>query len=260
MSNSPGNIQMLQGPVSALLTDIDDTLTREGKLPANSYAALWRLQKKGLPLLAVTGRPAGWCEMIARLWPVDAVIGENGALAFAYRGGQMRRWFSQDEKTRYENRRKLEALSQIILREVPGSALASDQFTRLFDLAIDFCEDVQPLSTDEVQRIVDLFQSHGATAKVSSIHVNGWFGQHSKYSMSLLVLQELFGWSREKISSSCVYVGDSPNDESLWEHFEKGVCVGDLSLYPPLRFPPKYFTFQRNSEGFVELCNKLEAL
>ncbi|MEI7974084.1 MAG: HAD-IIB family hydrolase [Bdellovibrio sp.] len=256
MSNSKGNIQALQGPILALLTDIDDTLTREGKLPANSYEAIWRLHEKGLPVLAVTGRPAGWCEMIARQWPVDAVIGENGALAFSYRGGRMKRWFSQDEKTRCENRKKLDALSQIILREVPGSAMASDQFTRLFDLAIDFCEDVEPLPTDKVQRIVDLFQKHGATAKVSSIHVNGWFGLYSKYSMSLLVLRALFGWSRETISSNCVYVGDSPNDESLWEHFEKGVCVGDLSLYPPLRFPPKYFTSHRNAKGFVELCKK----
>ncbi|MCB0385524.1 MAG: HAD family hydrolase, partial [Bdellovibrionales bacterium] len=167
----------------------------EGKLKAKAYTALWHLAEDNIRVVPITGRPAGWCEMIARFWPVDGIIGENGALYFRYLDDtkKMLRYFAVDEATRLKNSRRLEQIKGEILQEVPGAAIASDQFTRLFDLAVDFCEDVPPLAKKDIQKIVDVFTRHGAEAKVSSIHVNGWFGQYDKLTACKVYCQREFG-------------------------------------------------------------------
>ncbi len=248
-------IEHLSGPIELLFTDIDDTLTSEGKLPSESYTALWKLADAGIRVIPVTGRPAGWCEMIARQWPVFGVVGENGALAFALRENQMQRIFAEAKPSPS----RLKKIEQEILNQVPGSAVASDQFARMFDLAIDFCEDVPPLAESDVQKIVHIFEKHGATAKVSSIHVNGWFGKHDKLSMTLQMMHELLGLSEGDLKNRSVFVGDSPNDEPMWEFFPKGVSVGDLSRYPQLKSPPTFQTRMKNAAGFVELAEHLLA-
>src|SRR3954467_2654920 len=123
-----------------VFTDIAGTLTQQGRLPAQSYESLWRLAESGLHVIPVTGRPAGWCELIARLWPVHGVVGENGALYFRLSEGKMRRRFARDKSQRREDRLKLGAIRREVLEQVPGCAIASDQFARLFDLAVDFSE------------------------------------------------------------------------------------------------------------------------
>src|SRR5215510_2154900 len=138
--------------------DIDDTLTTEGRLTGQAYAALERLHGAGLTVVPITGRPAGWCDHIARMWPVDAVIGENGAFYFGFASGKLEKRFVDDEPTRARHRRELHKLAEAILRQVPGAALASDQPYRETDLAIDYCEDVAPLSTEAVERIVALMR------------------------------------------------------------------------------------------------------
>ena len=177
--------------VDVVLTDIDDTLTLHGRLPAVAYAAMEQLSAAGFKVVPITGRPAGWCDHIARMWPVDGVVGENGAFWFRHDAGARRlvRRFLVDDATRRANRERLDALAARILAEVPGCALASDQLYREADLAIDFCEDVAPLPDAEVARIVALFEAAGCTAKVSSIHVNGWFGRYDKLTMTRLFLE-----------------------------------------------------------------------
>jgi HAD superfamily hydrolase (TIGR01484 family) len=164
-----------------VLCDIDDTLTLEGRLPACAYAALEHLRQADFTVIPVTGRPAGWCDHIARMWPVDAVVGENGAFYFRHDDASRRMlreyW---NEATRGDERRRLDEIARQILLEVPGAAVAADQSYRETDLAIDYCEDVSPLGAEAVARIVAIFEAAGATAKVSSIHVNGWFGDHDK--------------------------------------------------------------------------------
>src|SRR5262245_20338392 len=166
--------------VRFVLLDIDDTLTTHGKLGAHAYAALEALQRAGKKVIPVTGRPAGWCDHIARMWPVDAVVGENGAFYFWFAEGKLAKRFVDDESTRARQRRELQKLAKTILRQVPGAALASDQPYRETDLAIDYCEDVQPLAAEAVEHIVALMRGAGLSAKVSSIHVNGWFGRYDK--------------------------------------------------------------------------------
>lgn len=208
--------------------------------------------------MPVTGRPAGWCELIARLWPVAGVVGENGAFYFRYHHKKMERHFALDEKTRTDNQTKLMSIREEILLNVPGSALASDQFCRLFDLAIDFCEDVPPLPDSDVKKIVSIFQKHGATAKVSSIHVNGWFGHYDKLSMCKEFCSRALGFDLESRKNECAFIGDSPNDEPMFAYFEKSFAVSNVRPFlNQIQAKPKYITPSPGGRGFVELTDLL---
>ncbi len=244
--------------IQFLLTDIDDTLTDEGHLGAEAYSALWQLKKSGIHVIPVTGRPAGWCEMIARVWPVSGIVGENGGFYFRYHNKKMHRHFFFDEQTQKENRLKLSVIEKEVLENVPGSDLASDQFCRLMDLAIDFCEDVQPLPKQEVQKIVDIFHQHGAQAKVSSIHVNGWFGNYDKLTMSLRFLEKEFGISANEAKNMCAFSGDSPNDEPMFAYFPHSFAVANINNFlDQIKNKPTYVTRERGGVGFTEIAQAI---
>lgn len=242
-----------------ILTDIDDTLTTEGQLPAAAYTALWNLKNAGYKIIPITGRPAGWCEMIARFWPVEGIVGENGGFYFRYTKKnqdlhkKMHRWFFSDEKQIKENKHKLNQIESEVLKSVPGTAIASDQFCRLMDLAVDFCEDVAPLPPAAVQKIVDIFTRHGATAKVSSIHVNGWFGQYNKISTTFQLLKNEFQISETEALKSCVFFGDSPNDEPMFEKFPMSFGVANIKNFSAqMQNLPTYVAGLPGGEGFAQ--------
>ncbi|MBX6367908.1 MAG: HAD-IIB family hydrolase [Rhodospirillales bacterium] len=242
--------------VQAVLLDIDDTLSTDGRLTAAAYEALERLADAGLRVVPVTGRPAGWCDMIARFWPVDAVVGENGAFWFRYdrRARRMHRRMFLGEDTRP----RLDALAREILAAVPGAALAADQPYRLADLAIDFAEDVGPLGRAEIDRIVALFEAAGARAKVSSIHVNGWFGDWDKLATAWRLLEEVFAIDVAEQKNEIVFVGDSPNDEPMFAFFPNAVGVANLRRFAPrMKALPAWITEREAGAGFVELAELL---
>lgn len=245
-----------------VLLDIDDTLTTDGALAAASYAALEALGRSGFVVIPVTGRPAGWCDMIARFWPVDAVVGENGAFSFRYDHAQrvMHRRFAATAEQRSLHRRRLTALGERIVAEVPGSAIASDQAYREADLAIDFAEDVPPLPRDAIARIVALFEEAGAVAKVSSIHVNGWFGSHDKLTTTLALLEGDFACPPARSRSEAVFIGDSPNDAPMFDYFDDAVGVANvveqITFCPAL---PRWVTAAKSGDGFIELAKVLLA-
>jgi HAD superfamily hydrolase (TIGR01484 family) len=251
-------ISAFSQPLKYLLTDIDDTLTDEGLLGAEAYEAMWELHNAGIKVIPVTGRPAGWCEMIARVWPVSGIVGENGGFYFRYHGKKMHRHFFFDEETQKNNRAKLNLLEKEILQRVPGSDLASDQFCRLMDLAIDFCEDVPALPKSEVQKIVDIFKSHGAQAKVSSIHVNGWFGSYDKLSMSLKFLQQEFGVSADEAKKVCGFSGDSPNDEPMFQYFPNSFAVANIQNFvDQIKHQPTFVAQKGGGIGFTEIARAI---
>jgi len=248
--------------ITCVFTDIDDTLTTGGRLTATAYQALEHLHDAGLKVIPVTGRPAGWCDHIARMWPVDAVIGENGAFYMRYDGAlrRMHTRFMACARDRAAHRRRLAELGRQILEQVPGCALASDQDYRAMDLAIDFCEDVPPLGPDQVARIVSLLHAAGATAKVSSIHVNGWFGGHDKLSMTRIYAQDCLDADLDKLLDACVYVGDSPNDAPMFGFFPNAVGVANVRRFlGQMDHPPRYVTQHAAGEGFAELSGYLLA-
>jgi HAD superfamily hydrolase (TIGR01484 family) len=248
--------------VTGVFTDIDDTLTTDGRLTADAYGAMQRLKDAGFLVIPITGRPAGWCDHIARMWPVDAVVGENGAFYFRYDAAarKLQKRFLMDEATRAANRARLIAVRDRILKEVPGAGIASDQHYREADLAIDFCEDVPPLSDEAIDRIVQIFEESGATAKVSSIHVNGWFGSYDKLGMTKTLMREAFGLDLEAQREKCVFAGDSPNDQPMFAYFPHAVGVANVAdLIDRISSPPAYVTRARGGAGFAELADLLIA-
>ena len=248
--------------VHTLLCDIDGTMTSQGRLGAAAYRAMEQLQSAGVHVVPVTGRPAGWCDLIARFWPVTAVVGENGAFYFRYdhAGRRMIRAWARDDAQREHDRARLTAIGAEVLRQVPGTAVAADQRYREADLAIDWCEDVPALPASAVQRVVDLLHGHGLTVKVSSIHVNAWFGTYDKLTMTRRLMREQFGIDLESERDRLAFVGDSPNDEPMFRFFPNSIAVANIADFADsIAHPPTYVTRSAEGAGFAELARLILA-
>lgn len=261
----PGRLRPLEqlgpaevAPLVGVLFDIDDTVTLHGRIVPEAFAAMARAKAAGLAMIPVTGRPAGWVDHIARMWPVDGVVGENGGLWFYMGRDRLERRFLQGEAERAHNRSRLDAVRSRVLAEVPGCGIASDQPYRELDLAVDFCEDVPRMGDDAIDRIVTLFAEAGATAKVSSIHVNGWFGTFDKLSGFERLTADLgLPADRERWA----YIGDSANDAPMFAAFPLSVGVANVDTFLP-RIPvwPAWRTRSEGGHGFAELIDRILAL
>jgi HAD superfamily hydrolase (TIGR01484 family) len=241
--------------LEGLLCDIDDTLTLHGRLIPAAFDALARAQASGLKVIPVTGRPAGWVDHLARMWPVDGVVGENGGLWFWMGDKVLRRGFRQSPEERRENRARLDELAASILAEVPGTALASDQAYRELDLAVDFCEDVPALPRSAVDAIVAAFERRGATCKVSSIHVNGWFGDFDKLDGFTRLCTDL---GLDPAPERWAYIGDSANDGPMFSHFPLSVGVANVDDFlDRLDVWPRFRTEGAGGHGAAQLVDRL---
>ena len=242
--------------IDVVLLDIDDTLTSNGRLAGGAFQTLEDLHNAGLFVVPVTGRPAGWCDLIARQWPVHGVVGENGAFYYSYdsEARSMNRVYALDQASRTANQQAYAKLAEKILNEVPGCAVSADQPFRVADLAIDFCEDVSPLGREDILKIKAIFEQAGANAKISSIHVNGWFGRYDKLTMTRRLLRDLKGIDIDLEQSKIVFCGDSPNDAPMFAHFPNACGVANIRDYASeIDILPTYVTRQRGGEGFAEL-------
>jgi len=247
-------------PVKGVCLDIDETLSTRGKLTAEAFSALWKLKKSGYYIVPVTGRPAGWCDHIARFWPVDAVVGENGAFTFFMQEGVRSRintpGVDADPKLR------LKELGREILKHFPHAKWASDQAYREYDLAIDICEDVPPWPDVQIEELLSLCKSMGAHAKLSSVHVNAWFGKYDKLSGLEHWLSSrapgLPASAKVPAWEEWLFIGDSPNDEPMFAKFKYSVGVANLNKYlDRLKNPPTWLTAQSSGAGFTEMTDRL---
>jgi hypothetical protein len=236
-----------------ILFDIDDTITREGRLLESSFSAMWRLREAGYRVIPVTGRPAGWCDCIARQWPVDGVIGENGAFAYFMDGERLSCLRHPAAPGAAETRGRLEVVRLRVSAELPAVRIAKDQFARLYDLAFDFAEEPPVLPMETALRVKALCESMGAHAKISSIHVNAWFGDYDKLSMAELFLSDRFGFRPDMDLGSVMYFGDSPNDEPVFARFPVSVGVANIHHYSGImKNLPCYVTEAEYGAGFAE--------
>lgn len=245
----------LQPRIKFLWFDIDDTFTSDGLVDADAFLALEAWRNSDRLAIAVTGRPAGWCDHIARMWPIDAVIGENGGFWFAYDrdSRKMERISMQSDEEKRQSLRIFPKLTALIQQQFPQSRISADQEYRICDLAIDFAEDVGPLSLRDAQEIATLMQSFGLSAKVSSIHVNGWFGQYDKLSTAQSLATRRLGLSSEALNQSSIYIGDSPNDSPMFRFFDRSIGVSNVNQYGDLLEAwPKYVCARKSSQGFAE--------
>jgi HAD superfamily hydrolase (TIGR01484 family) len=249
--------------VHGILTDIDDTLTRDGRLDPAARVALDHLQAHGVPVLAVTGRPMGWSLPFVQpgpeTWPVAAIVAENGAVALRRDGGRVVVEYAQDEATRERNAVRLKQVAARILRDVPGAQLARDSAGRVTDIAVDHGEFAQ-LDAAQIEAVVAVMRSEGMNSSVSSIHVNGWFGEHDKWSGACWIVERLFGRALDSETPRWIYVGDSTNDQVMFRRFELSVGVANL-----LRFAaelvdwPAYLTAGERGAGFAEVARAVLA-
>jgi HAD superfamily hydrolase (TIGR01484 family) len=245
--------------VRGLLTDIDDTLTRDGAIESAARGALQRLRAAGLPALAITGRPTGWSEPFVRDGTLDAVVAENGAVALFREGGAVRVEYAQDEAKRKANALRLQQVAAQVQRALPGATLARDSAGRVTDIAVDHSEFAH-LDRETIGRVVAIMQAAGMNATVSSIHVNGWFGSHTKLSGARWIVQRLTGRDLEHEIGRWVYVGDSLNDQEMFGHFPLSVGVANLRRFAAeLRVWPAYITRGERGAGFAEVAAALIA-
>ena len=245
--------------VHGVLTDIDDTLTRDGALDAPGAVALDALRAAALPVIAITGRPQGWSEPFARTWPVAAIVAENGGVALIPEGDRLAIEYAQDAATRARNALRLQAAAARVLREVPGTTLARDSAGRVTDIAVDHSEFAH-LDPRQIERVVALMRTEGLHATVSSIHVNGWIGDHDKLSGARWIVQRLYGRDLDAEVPRWVYVGDSTNDQAMFGHFPLSIGVANLRDFADrLHTWPAYITDGERGEGFAQVARALLA-
>ena len=240
-----------------VLTDIDDTLTADGAIAPAALDALHQLAAAGVPVVAITGRPAGWSAPLALAWPVAAIVAENGAVLLRRQGGQLQTDFVADAATRAAHQLRLQACAQAVLAQVPGATLAQDSAGRLTDIAIDHSEFAH-LDAAQIAQVVAVMRAHGLTATVSSIHINGWIGDHDKPSGARWAVQQAL--ARPWNPAEWVYVGDSTNDQAMFQAMPLTVGVANIARFvPQLQAFPGYVTQAERGDGFAELASALLA-
>jgi HAD superfamily hydrolase (TIGR01484 family) len=254
-------LQERQGLVG-VFTDIDDTLTHHGQITPDALQALHALKAAGLAIVAITGRPIGWCEPLANgdaalgllPWPVDAVVAENGAVAWVGPAGQRHKIYQQSASVRARNRARMRAIGERIAREVPGALITRDSGGRETDLAIDHAE-FASLSSEQIRQVVALMQAEGMHTTVSSIHTHGCFGLFNKWQGALWITQQLWGRSLPAELERWVCVGDSGNDVALFEHFRHSVGVANIQrVADRMSHLPRFITPSEHGSGFAEVA------
>lgn len=262
--------------IIGVFTDIDDTLTTAGAITPDALQALVALKDAGLHLIAITGRPVGWSTPFARSWPVDAIVAENGAVALTRDGsadirdgsvdirdgsedgsGGVRKSYQQDAATRAVNHGRMQRVVRRVLRDVPGTLLSRDSPGRETDIAIDHSEFTQ-LAPDAIAQVVRIMQVEGMSATVSSIHINGWFGDHNKLVGARWIVRELYGRDLAAEMDRWVVVGDSTNDQLMFEAFTHSVGVANIRRFAAeLKHWPRYVTVGERGAGFAEVARLL---
>jgi HAD superfamily hydrolase (TIGR01484 family) len=263
--------------IIGVFTDIDDTLTSDGAITPDALQALADLKAAGLHVVAITGRPVGWSLPFAQgdpgsgiaPWPVDAIVAENGSVAlFTNEKGlkatpdkriQLSKLYQQDAQTRAKNLAHMQQVVQRVLREVPGAVLSQDSSGRETDIAFDHSE-FSHLSAEKITAIVQIMKSEGMNATVSSIHINAWFGDHNKLAGARWIVRELFGRPLDDEIGQWVYVGDSTNDQLMFEHFPHSAGVANIRRFEAeLTHLPRYITQAERGAGFAEVARAILA-
>ncbi len=256
-----------RGALVGVFTDIDDTLTTDGAITPDALAALHALKAAGLHVIPITGRPVGWSEPMARAWPVDAIVAENGSVALVSNkiglkplpdnNSLLLKLYQQDAATRAANYARMQQVAQRVLREVPGAALARDSAGRETDIAIDHSEFAH-LPPAQIAQVVAVMQREGMNATVSSIHINGWFGAHDKLAGARWIARELFGRDLDAEIERWVYVGDSTNDQIMFAHFPHSVGVANIRRFEAqMAHPPRYVTQGERGAGFAHVARAI---
>jgi HAD superfamily hydrolase (TIGR01484 family) len=248
--------------IVGVFTDIDDTLTADGAITPDALQALHQLKAAGLMVIPITGRPVGWSMPFALKWPVDAMVAENGAVALLHNAqtNQVSKIYQQDQAIRNHNFEQMQRIARKVLEEIPSTVMSQDSAGRETDIAFDHSEFHQ-LSPQQIEQVLQLLKQEGMTATVSSIHINAWFGDHNKWHGAQWILKELTGRDLIQELDQWVYVGDSTNDQVMFEHFTHSVGVANIKRFEnELQYLPKYIASKERGAGFAEVAKALQQL
>ncbi len=276
--------------IVGVFTDIDDTLTTHGSITPDALQALADLKAAGLHVIPITGRNIGWCEQFAvgnaatgtAPWPLDAMVAENGALAYApalaptltpgdiaeiySKNGLQPSWnmrrllskrYQQDAATRVTNQARMAEVAHRVERALPGVQRSRDVGGRETDLSFDYAEFNQ-LPPETVQQVVAMLQLEGMYTTVSSIHIHGCFERFNKWQGACWIVRELFDRDLAQELDRWVFVGDSGNDQAMFEHFTHSVGVANIARFvPQLTHLPQYVTPSERGAGFTEVARAI---
>jgi HAD superfamily hydrolase (TIGR01484 family) len=237
------------------LTDMDDTLTLDGRLLARTYRALERLEASGVRVVPITAAPAGWCDQMVRMWPVTAVIGENGGFCFTRKGHEIVRRFWSDAAELRERTTRLEALGENLVAAHPAARLADDQPFRLTSLAL-----ARPDDRAAAAAILADIEAAGAQATLNSIWILAWLGDYDKRTAARRFLPEATGHDLDRDLARIVFVGDSANDAPMFAHVPNSVGVSTVTRHlADIPVAPAWITDGPGGEGFVEVADAIVA-
>ena len=261
--------------IIGVFTDIDDTLTTDGAITPDALAALGDLTAAGLTVIPITGRPVGWSEPFAMgnaargvaPWPVQAIVAENGSVAiFSDKNGHksssdinslLSKTYQQDAATRTKNFARMQDVVRQILREVPAAQVSTDSGGRETDIAIDHSEFTH-LNQEQIAQVVHIMRREGMNATVSSIHINGWFGDHNKWAGACWITKVLLGRDLKAEIDKWVYVGDSTNDQLMFEAFPHSIGVANIRRFEAqLTHLPRYISPSERGAGFAEVAQAI---
>lgn len=233
-----------------VISDVDDTITKNGKLYPNALQSLWKLKRMGKMIVLLTGGSAGWSDVYIRQWPVDAVIAEGGALILAHgKNGGIVYKFNPMIDSAFQKKK------ENLMKLTAGLQLSSDQYARMYDIAYD----KKQLTPEEAKTLKGMVQAAGGHWSESSIHINVSFGNFSKRSSLLFFMEALFDINAEKIKEHGIYLGDSLNDEELFEFMPLSVGMRSVEDNRALfRYLPKYIASGYGGDGFSEAVKSLE--
>jgi HAD superfamily hydrolase (TIGR01484 family) len=254
--------------IIGVFTDIDDTLTTHGEITSDALQALANLKAAGLHVIPITGRPVGWSEKFAQTWPVDAIVVENGAVALkvAHKNDKkpnqsanslnslLLKLYHQDTQTRSNNQTKMQEIAKLVTSQISGVEVSRDGAGRETDLAFDYNEFAK-LSPATVQQVVALLQSQGMQTSVSSIHIHGCFGHFDKWTGAQWIVRELYKRELTSELDKWVFIGDSGNDQAMFQHFTHSVGVANIRRFEAqLAHLPRYITPSEHGAGFAEVA------
>ncbi len=254
--------------IIGVFTDIDDTLTTDGAMTSEALQALQALKAAGLHVIPITGRPVGWSEEFARTWPVDAIVAENGAVALTrvdHQSGRatdlqqnlLFKLYQSTADQRLHNYARMQQVLAQIEREVPGAQRSTDSAGRETDIAIDHSEFTH-LPAERIAQVLQCMQSEGMQATVSSIHINAWYGNHNKLQGARWIVQQLFNRNLDAELDRWAYIGDSTNDQLMFEAFTHSVGVANITRFvPQLTHLPRYVTQGERGVGFAQFSATL---
>lgn len=259
MTPGPKHIAALRGPVRALFSDIDGTMTTGDRIEASTYLALERLGESGIPVIMVTGRSSGFAHAAMKMTPVPVVVSENGGVTFVREGKTLHKLYGVPPASLPEWRRRMNDVVAEVVSKVPGARLSSDSKYREVDLALDWNEEVS-LPVEAAEAMVKIIRKAGLTATRSSVHVNFGPPHFDKLSACMTVVRQVLGGDGNDLSQY-VYVGDALNDAPMFGGFPTSVGVANIKQWwDELDFKPQYITELPEGAGLRELIAHIMSL